>query len=66
MTLFINGEAFEFDAPKNIKEILETLGVEEKIFAITLNSALVARESYQSTIPNNGDKLELLQFMGGG
>ncbi|RAX54383.1 thiamine biosynthesis protein ThiS [Helicobacter sp. 16-1353] len=66
MTLFINGTSMNFDTQKNIQEILEALDIESKIIAIALNSNLVKREDYKSTFPNNGDRIEFLQFMGGG
>ena len=66
MRLFINGESMEFESGKNIAEILEILGVEAKIFAIMLNAKLVKKDEYAHTILKDGDKIEMLQFMGGG
>lgn len=66
MKLFINGESMEFENGKNIAEILVILGVEAKFFAITLNAKLVKKEDYERTILKDGDKIEMLQFMGGG
>lgn len=66
MILIVNGEKMEFESGKNIDDILAILGVEAKIFAITLNARLVKKEDYKGTIPREGDKIEMLQFMGGG
>lgn len=66
MILIINGEQMEFDNGKNIAEILAILGVESKIFAITLNAKLVKKEEYERITPQENDKIEMLQFMGGG
>ncbi|MDE6885747.1 MAG: sulfur carrier protein ThiS [Helicobacteraceae bacterium] len=66
MNLIINGTTMEFESNKNIDEILRELKVESKIFAITLNSELVKKEDYKNTIPKDNDRLEFLQFMGGG
>lgn len=66
MNLIINGQNLEFESGKNIDEILAILGVEAKIFAITLNAKLVKKEDYKSTILREGDRIEMLQFMGGG
>lgn len=66
MQLLINGENLEFKEAKSIKEILKDLKIEDRIFAITLNSTLVKKEDYKSIFPNNGDRIEFLQFMGGG
>lgn len=66
MNLIINGENLEFESGKNIDEILAILGVESKIFAVVVNANLVKKEDYKSTILCEGDKVEMLQFMGGG
>ncbi|RDU61704.1 sulfur carrier protein ThiS [Helicobacter sp. MIT 14-3879] len=66
MNLIINGNTMAFNEKINIKDILNKLEIEDKIFAITLNSTLVKKEEYNNTFPNNGDRIEFLQFMGGG
>lgn len=66
MKLSINGTQTEIENGKNISEILSFLGVESKIFAVIVNANLVKKEQYDSFIPKDGDKIELLQFMGGG
>ncbi len=66
MKLSINGTQTEIENGKNISEILSFLGVESRIFAVIVNANLVKKEQYDSFIPKDGDKIELLQFMGGG
>ena len=66
MNLIINGESMDFEDNKSIQEILDMLNIESKIVAVALNSNLIQKESYDDTFPNNGDKIELLQFIGGG
>ena len=66
MNLIINGESMDFEDNKSIQEILDILNIESKIVAVALNSNLIQKESYNDTFPNNGDKIELLQYIGGG
>lgn len=66
MTLMINGQSMDFDGKKSIQEILDVLNIESKVVAIALNSNLVQKTQYSDTFPNDGDKIEFLQFMGGG
>lgn len=66
MTLIINGQSMDFDGKKSIQEILDVLNIESKVVAIALNSNLVQKTQYGDTFPNDGDKIEFLQFMGGG
>lgn len=66
MTLIINGQSMDFDDNKSIQEILDILSIESKVIAIALNGNLVQKENYDDTFPNNGDRIEFLQFIGGG
>ena len=66
MTLIINGQAMVFDDNNSIQEILDILNIESKVVAIALNSNLVQKERYDDTFPNDSDRIELLQFVGGG
>lgn len=66
MTLIINGQSMDFDGKKSIQEILDVLNIESKVVAIALNSNLVQKTQYSDTFPSDGDKIEFLQFMGGG
>lgn len=66
MTLIINGKSMEFKEKNSIQDILDKLNIESQVVAVSLNSQLVNKESYIETFPNNGDRIEMLQFMGGG
>lgn len=66
MTLIINGQSMDFDDLKSIQEILDILNIESRVAAIALNSNLVQKTQYNDTFPNDGDRIEFLQFIGGG
>lgn len=66
MTLIINGQSMDFDDLKSIQEILDILNIESRVVAIALNSNLVQKTQYNDTFPNDGDRIEFLQFIGGG
>lgn len=66
MEITINGEARAFEAGLSVEKILEILQVSKEIMAVALNGRLVKKPDYATTTPQNGDKIELLQFMGGG
>ncbi|PAF42875.1 thiamine biosynthesis protein ThiS [Helicobacter sp. 11S02596-1] len=66
MELLINGENKRFAKALNIQEILDTLGIESKVVAVALNAVVVKKHDWGNTFPKDGDKIEFLQFMGGG
>ncbi|PAF41976.1 sulfur carrier protein ThiS [Helicobacter sp. 11S03491-1] len=66
MKLIINGQTQEFRTSLSIQAILDALGIEAKVVAVALNSLVVKKQEWHSTFPKEGDKIEFLQFMGGG
>lgn len=66
MELIINGEKKSFDDNKTLKEIITSLKIEDKVMAAAVNMEIVKKENWETFTPKENDKLELLQFVGGG
>lgn len=66
MNLVINGENLSFDDSKTIFEIMNELQIIDKVMAVAVNMNIVKKENWETFIPKDGDKVELLQFVGGG
>ena len=66
MQLSINGKTEIFCTNISLQEIIQTLKIENKIMAVAVNNTIVKKEHWNSFIPNNQDKIEFLQFVGGG
>jgi len=66
MKLIINGENKEFENGKSLQEILKELNLEGKVMAAAVNMEIVKQDKWSEFKPNDGDKLELLDFVGGG
>lgn len=66
MRVFINGELKEFEDNRTIELIINQLGLDGKIMAVALNMNIIREHSWSSTILKDGDKLEFLDFVGGG
>jgi len=66
MKLIINGEERNFESPLTILEILEKLQIKDKAMAVAVNMEIVKKENWDSFTPKENDKLEILQFVGGG
>jgi sulfur carrier protein len=66
MKLVINGEELEFPDGSTIEDILGKLQVRDKVMASAVNMEIVKEAEWKSFVPNEGDKIEFLQFVGGG
>ena len=66
MNLIINGEKKSFDKSLTIEQIMDTLQIKDKVMACAVNMQIIKKENWNSFIPNENDKIELLQFVGGG
>ena len=66
MKLQINGEARDFIGPLSLISLIEQLGMKQDRVAIELNRNIVARELWAETPLGEGDRLEIVHFVGGG
>lgn len=66
MLLIINGEEKEFDEGTSLQNIITQLQIEDKVMAAAVNMEIVKKDDWENYRPVNDDKLELLQFVGGG
>ncbi len=66
MTLEINGEIRSLPSIKNIEELLQHLGLGQDRIAVEVNRRLIRRREWDRTPLNESDKIEIVQFVGGG
>jgi len=66
MNLIINGENKIFNDNSTLVSIMNELKITEKVMACAVNMDIVKKENWDNYIPKNNDKIELLQFVGGG
>jgi len=64
--VIINGEEKTFEDNKSLKEIIVSLKIEDKVMAAAVNMDIVKKDDWGEFIPKENDKIELLQFVGGG
>ncbi len=65
MNLTINGERQVFSA-ETLGALIEQLGMKADRVAIELNREIVPREQWPQTALHDGDRLEIVHFVGGG
>lgn len=66
MKLTINGEVKEFSADITLEKMLEELHIQDKVMASAVNMQIVKQSEWATHILCDGDKVELLDFVGGG
>jgi len=66
MKVIVNGEERVFDEGTTLAQIIEKLGIADKVMAAAVNMEVVKKEQWENYRPKEGDKIELLHFVGGG
>jgi len=66
MKLHINGEEKTFDSPLTLAVMVASLGMKPDRVAVELNRDIVPRERWAETSLHDGDRLEIVHFVGGG
>jgi len=66
MNLIVNGEKKEFSDNSTLQAVITELQVEDKVMAAAVNMEIVKKDQWNNYIVKDNDKLELLQFVGGG
>ncbi len=66
MKLKVNGEIKELEDNITINELINKLGIEIKVMAGAVNMEIVKKDNWDSYILKDGDKVEFLDFVGGG
>ena len=66
MHLFINSDEKEFSGRLSLAQLIEQLGMKGDRVAVELNREIVARAQWPETELKDGDRLEIVHFVGGG
>ncbi len=66
MQLILNGNPEEIKDGMTLGQFLTDLGLPEKGLAVERNLEIVPKSAYDSTTLEAGDRLEVIQFVGGG
>ncbi len=66
MRILLNGEARELPNPVTIRALLDSCGIDARKVAVERNLTVVRRAHYETEIVNDGDEVEVVNFVGGG
>lgn len=66
MQIIVNGQDKHYPNEMSIQDVLEELNLTGKVMAAAVNMDIVKQNNWSSYKLKDGDKLELLDFVGGG
>ena len=66
MILIVNGEVRTFEALVDLAALVSALGLDGRKVAIERNLEIVPRSAYGKTRLADGDRIEIVHFIGGG
>ena len=66
MRLTINGEERTFEEAMSVEQLLGRIGLDPRKVAVERNLEIVAKSTYPETPLADGDRLEIVHFIGGG
>ncbi|GMN99605.1 sulfur carrier protein ThiS [Parageobacillus thermoglucosidasius] len=67
MRLIINGESIQVpNEVKTVSDLLAHFQLNKKIAVVEVNLTIIPKQQYETTVLCNGDKVEIVHFVGGG
>jgi len=66
MNIIVNGENKEYNADITLLEMMKELNIVDQVMAAAVNMNIVKQDTWEKHTLNDGDKVELLDFVGGG
>ncbi|MDO8794615.1 MAG: sulfur carrier protein ThiS [Vicinamibacterales bacterium] len=62
----LNGESYPLEQPLSVTDLLVRLEIDPRRVAIEHNLAIVRRHLFPDTVVRDGDRVEIVNFVGGG
>ena len=66
VTISLNGDRFEVARPLTVGELLAQLDVDARRVAVEHNLVVLKRDRFGETLVQEGDEIEIVNFVGGG
>ena len=64
--IIVNGKEFEIASGSGVAKLVEERGLDRSRVAVELNGEIVPRGTFDDTLLHDGDKVEIVHFVGGG
>lgn len=66
ITIELNGEPHRAPEGQSLDELVKSLDLRPGRVAVEINQVVVPKSDYQHTVLAQGDKVEIIHFVGGG
>ena len=66
MKIVLNGDPYAIEAPLTVAGLLTRLDIDPRSVAVERNFVVVKRDGYATTALEEGDQIEIVNFVGGG
>ena len=66
MTIILNGDRFELEQPLSVTALLEKLEIDPRRVAVEHNLSIIKRQTFDRVVVDEGDTVEIVNFVGGG
>jgi sulfur carrier protein len=66
ISIVVNGKNMSIEKDTNLYELIEFLKISDKVMAAAVNMNIVKKDEWEKYKLQEGDKVELLNFVGGG
>ncbi|MDP2469556.1 MAG: sulfur carrier protein ThiS [Candidatus Palauibacterales bacterium] len=62
----VNGAVREVEAGRTVRGLLEDLDLDDRLVVVELNRRIVRRDHRADAVLQDGDRVEIVHFVGGG
>jgi thiamine biosynthesis protein ThiS len=66
LRITLNGESYELDEPLSVADLLVRLSIDPRRVAVEHNLVILRRPLFGETQIQEGDRVEIVNFVGGG
>ena len=66
MEIIVNGKNIQTDENTTVLDVVKMQNINTTMFAVERNLKIIPKSEYESTILHEGDKIEIVKFVGGG
>ncbi len=66
ITIIVNGKSFQVEPGTTIGGLIEGYNLNPAVIVVEYNSNIIDRQAYHQIEISEGDRLELVHFVGGG
>jgi sulfur carrier protein len=66
MKVELNGKSVELDGVRTVGDLIRSRDLKPQLVAVELNGEILPRDRFDEQQINEGDRLEIVHFVGGG